>query len=347
MLTPGQERGRAPDRSSSSTGADPSSTVPGSQQARSRESVLLSPLATHRLDWYRRRGIAHNRVLERQQSRAKPCRLYGRIVLTFRGRKRFAGPGQFSANFGWSDGRSFHSSRDAPPTRGGTVHIWRARIEHFRGGASATGWHADGRQASPRGAIPFRPRPQCLLSRPRMAAQCCCRGILACRPRRSAFNTARVVNRNWCAEAGVPTLSLTSRTAANSPCWRLRATRWSASISNNCAETCPRRWRLRKSFHTGRDATARRLPQRAEMLETFFRLWTRKESVIKAVGTGLSLPLVEFDCSSAVTTGEAWHVVQVASLPGRDWALRDLQLGARLSRRLCVAGPGRESLLGC
>ncbi len=79
---------------------------------------------------------------------------------------------------------------------------------------------------------------------------------------------------------------------------------------------------------------------RAELLETFFRLWTRKESVIKAVGTGLSLPLVEFDCSSAVTTGDAWHVVQVASLPGRDWALRDLQLGAGYRSALCVAGAG-------
>jgi 4'-phosphopantetheinyl transferase len=76
--------------------------------------------------------------------------------------------------------------------------------------------------------------------------------------------------------------------------------------------------------------------------ECFFRLWTRKEAVIKAVGTGLSMPLEEFDVSSATEVGEAWHVVHVPARPETTWAVRDLEPAAGYRGALCVAGAGTD-----
>jgi 4'-phosphopantetheinyl transferase len=81
--------------------------------------------------------------------------------------------------------------------------------------------------------------------------------------------------------------------------------------------------------------------------ECFFRLWTRKEALIKAVGTGLSMPLTEFDVSSAAATGAPWHVVRVPARPETAWAVRDLQPAEEYRGALCVAGSAARVSFWC
>jgi 4'-phosphopantetheinyl transferase len=58
------------------------------------------------------------------------------------------------------------------------------------------------------------------------------------------------------------------------------------------------------------------------------RAWTRKESFIKAIGKGLSVPLGEFSVSLADTDGNALRDArQVVSDPDR-WSIRSLALRA-------------------
>jgi len=78
--------------------------------------------------------------------------------------------------------------------------------------------------------------------------------------------------------------------------------------------------------------------------DAFFRLWTRKESVIKAIGTGLSMPLTEFDVGSAAAAN-AWQLVRVPSRPGATWAVRDLAPADGYRGAVTVEGPPGDLLL--
>ena len=72
--------------------------------------------------------------------------------------------------------------------------------------------------------------------------------------------------------------------------------------------------------------------------ECFFRLWTRKEAVIKAVGTGLSMPLDEFDVSSQLLADDMWRKIHVPARPDADWSVRDLPVADEYLAALCIAG---------
>jgi 4'-phosphopantetheinyl transferase len=67
--------------------------------------------------------------------------------------------------------------------------------------------------------------------------------------------------------------------------------------------------------------------------QAFFRCWTRKEAYIKALGEGLSLPLDQFDLSSAL--GES----ATASGAQRDrWSVRELAPAPGYAASLAVEG---------
>lgn len=74
------------------------------------------------------------------------------------------------------------------------------------------------------------------------------------------------------------------------------------------------------SPHEIETITAREKPDRAA---AFFRLWTRKEAYIKAIGTGLSHPLNTFD----------------VTVPIPDWSIVDLDVGQGYSAALAINGP--------
>ena len=68
----------------------------------------------------------------------------------------------------------------------------------------------------------------------------------------------------------------------------------------------------------------------------FFRLWTRKEAVIKAVGTGVSTPLHEFDVSSIAPADARWQRVSVPSQPRPEWYVCDLPAADNYCAALAV-----------
>ncbi|HEY2841713.1 MAG TPA: 4'-phosphopantetheinyl transferase superfamily protein [Pirellulales bacterium] len=79
-----------------------------------------------------------------------------------------------------------------------------------------------------------------------------------------------------------------------------------------------------------------------EVSDCFFRFWTRKEAVIKAVGTGLATPLSDFDVSSGQPAGEPWRTLRVASLPDDLWAVHDLPAAPGYRAAICIEGAPLE-----
>lgn len=73
-----------------------------------------------------------------------------------------------------------------------------------------------------------------------------------------------------------------------------------------------------------------------ERMESFYRIWTRKEAFIKAVGDGLAFPLGEFDVSAVPNGG-----LIDCRVPPHDsilWTLRSLDIDLGYAAALAVAG---------
>ena len=84
-------------------------------------------------------------------------------------------------------------------------------------------------------------------------------------------------------------------------------------------------------FHPDESALLFSLPEE-EQTEAFYRLWTCKESFIKAIGLGLSLPLSDF----AVGLTEPPTLTQGAD--ARPWQLRSFRAGEYLCALCGLAG---------
>ena len=78
----------------------------------------------------------------------------------------------------------------------------------------------------------------------------------------------------------------------------------------------------------------------AERYKGFFRCWTRKEAYIKAEGTGLSLPLHQFDVSLGAGESSRLLATRPDSAEAARWKLREVPAGDGYVAALCVQGGG-------
>jgi 4'-phosphopantetheinyl transferase len=78
----------------------------------------------------------------------------------------------------------------------------------------------------------------------------------------------------------------------------------------------------------------------ADRYHGFFRCWTRKEAYIKARGTGLSLPLRQFDVSLKPGDLNALLATRPESSEASHWALQEVSAGEGYVAALCVRDAG-------
>jgi 4'-phosphopantetheinyl transferase len=97
---------------------------------------------------------------------------------------------------------------------------------------------------------------------------------------------------------------------------------------------------IAERFFSPREVAALRALPVALQPEAFFNCWTRKEAYIKAKGTGLSLPLDQFDVSLAPEEPAALLSTKGDSLEAARWVLRALDLGPDYAAALAVEGHG-------
>lgn len=81
---------------------------------------------------------------------------------------------------------------------------------------------------------------------------------------------------------------------------------------------------IARSYFSPAERNALRSWPSAEQLGAFFRCWTRKEAVIKALGDGLSRPLHSFEVELAPGSVSALRRIDRRSGSQSGWALRDL-----------------------
>lgn len=94
----------------------------------------------------------------------------------------------------------------------------------------------------------------------------------------------------------------------------------------------------RAHFHPAEVAALTRLSG-SERIGAFFRCWTRKEAVVKALGLGLSLALDRFRV--AVTPSEAALLCWERADPSeKGWSLHDLDLGPEAAGAVAIPRTG-------
>lgn len=98
----------------------------------------------------------------------------------------------------------------------------------------------------------------------------------------------------------------------------------------------------RHSFSPAEYAALSRLAER-DWQAGFYRCWTRKEAVIKAVGLGLSMPLDSFDVSLA--PGAPARVKRIEGDRAEDWRLVHFDPAPGVTGALAARTGGREIAL--
>jgi 4'-phosphopantetheinyl transferase len=80
----------------------------------------------------------------------------------------------------------------------------------------------------------------------------------------------------------------------------------------------------------------------AGQLAAFFRIWTRKEAYIKALGEGLGHDLASFDVSLEPGAGACLIATRPDAEQARRWSLSELAVGDDYAAALVVRGPLAE-----
>ncbi|REJ75569.1 MAG: 4-phosphopantetheinyl transferase [Acidobacteria bacterium] len=87
------------------------------------------------------------------------------------------------------------------------------------------------------------------------------------------------------------------------------------------------------------DSEADRIRSAPDVQTGFFKCWTRKEAVIKAVGTGLSMPLDKFQVSLEESSPKLeW--IGIDGEDAGDWSLHSTRPAERLITAVAVRAPG-------
>lgn len=100
---------------------------------------------------------------------------------------------------------------------------------------------------------------------------------------------------------------------------------------------------IAEEFFSPNEIVALRTTALDARVQTFFSLWTRKEAYIKALGTGLSVPLNSFDVSSQLGARPDELGTRVSPNHGKRWTLYDLI--APPGYRAALVAEGRTHLL--
>jgi 4'-phosphopantetheinyl transferase len=88
---------------------------------------------------------------------------------------------------------------------------------------------------------------------------------------------------------------------------------------------------IAERYFSPREIAALKSASEAEQALIFYRIWSRKEAIVKAVGTGLSMPLSSFSVAAdgepetLELAHEHWNLLSIATEPGFQAALATSQ----------------------
>ena len=96
----------------------------------------------------------------------------------------------------------------------------------------------------------------------------------------------------------------------------------------------------RRCFHPGEYAALLKCPDEARRDDLFYRLWTLKESFMKATGLGFQLPLNQF-----CVTFRGSEVVVQQSVDARDYFFREFDLNDGYKYALCSVDEPTDGIM--